>query len=312
MTAGPLSHIKVLDLTQARAGPTCIRQLSDMGADVVQVTRPVPNADKPGPVSSDLQNLHRNKRSMIVDLQSAEGREVFYRLVPQFDVVVENFRADVKHRLKIDYETLSQINPRIIYASNSGFGQDGPYGKRPGVDQIAQGMGGLMSITGPPGEGPWRVGIPVTDLCAGIFLAQGILVAIIERERSGRGQWVKTSLLEAMIAMLDFQATRWLIDGVVPPQQGNEHPTSYPTGLYRTKDGIINLAALGRGLGKFFAVIGAPGVENDPRFAEPRERNKHRPELHAIIEEKLAQRTSQEWIELLNDAGVPCGPVYSI
>jgi crotonobetainyl-CoA:carnitine CoA-transferase CaiB-like acyl-CoA transferase len=309
----PLTHIKVLDLTQARAGPTAVRVLADMGADVVQVTRPRADDVIAGSGNSDYENLHRNKRSMIIDLQREEGRAAFYRLVPHFDVVVENFRADVKHRLKVDYETLSALNPRLIYGSNSGFGQDGPYGYRPGVDQIAQGMGALMSVTGPPGGGPWRAGIPITDLCAGIFLAQGILVAIIERERSGRGQWVNTSLLEAMIAMLDFQATRWLIDGVVPPQAGNDHPTGVTTGLFATRDGQINIAASGERMWeRFVTAIDGRDIADDPRFHTARERTAHRDELHAACEVKLQSRTSAEWIEVLNDAGVPCGPIYTV
>ncbi|MBV9582161.1 MAG: CoA transferase, partial [Chloroflexi bacterium] len=225
MTAGPLAHIKVLDLCQARAGPTAVRVLADLGAQVIQVTRPAAGGVDASFPGFDRENLHRNKRSMFLDLQTDAGREVFYRLVADADVVAENFRAAVKYRLKIDYATLKQINPRIVMGSISGFGQDGPYGDRPGVDQIAQGMGGLMSITGPPGGGPWRVGIAISDLCSGMFLAHGIMAALIERERSGEGQWVHTSLLEAQIAMLDFQATRWLIGHEVPPQAGNDHPT---------------------------------------------------------------------------------------
>lgn len=312
-TAGPLSHVKVLDLTQARAGPTAVRQLADLGADVVQVTRPGSEAGAGERVNSDRENLHRNKRSVIIDLQRDEGRDLFYRLVPRFDVVVENFRPDVKHRLRIDYETLAELHPGLIYASISGFGQDGPYGSRGGLDQIAQGLGGLMSVTGPPGGGPWRVGIPISDLCAGIFLAQGILAALIERGRSGRGQWVHTSLLEAMIAMLDFQATRWLIDGEVPPQAGNDHPTFFPMGVFATQDSHINIGASGGRLyDRFIEAIGGDVVTADPRFADPRSRNAHREELRAACEERLRTRTSSEWVEILNAAGVPCGPVLSI
>jgi formyl-CoA transferase len=311
-TAGPLSHVKVLDLTQARAGPTAVRQLADLGADVVQVLRPGSEAGAER-INSDRENLHRNKRSIILDLQRDEGREVFERLVPRFDVVVENFRPDVKHRLRIDYETLAELHPSLIYASISGFGQDGPYGTRGGLDRIAQGLGGLMSVTGPPGGGPWRVGIPISDLCAGIFLAQGILAALIERDRSGRGQWVHTSLLEAMIAMLDFQATRWLIDGEVPPQAGNDHPTFFPMGVFATKDGHINIGASGGRLyDRFIDAIDGHDIAADPRFADTRLRNAHREELRAACEERLRTRTSAEWVEILNAAGVPSGPVLSI
>lgn len=312
MNEGPLSHITVLDLSQARAGPTCVRQLADMGAQVIQISRPGSDAESRF-LNSDHQNLHRNKRSIIIDLQRDEGRAVFYRLVRDADVVVENFRPDVKYRLKIDYETLRTINPRIIYASNSGFGQDGPYRQRGGVDQITQGLSGLMSITGPPGGGFWRVGIPISDLAAGLFLAQGILVALIAREKTGRGQWVHTSLLEAMIAMLDFQATRWLIDGEVPQQAGNDHPTGFPMGVFATADGQINIAGFGGRLWEAFArAIGAEELLADPRFQDSRSRARHREELRALCEAKLKARTSAEWIEILNEAGVPAGPILTI
>ncbi len=244
-----LSHITVLDLTRARAGPTAVRQLADWGADVIKIEPPesvVPEGSLgPSRHSSDFQNLQRNKRSMTLNLKEAEGRALFLRLAEKADVVVENFRPDVKDRLGISYETLKAINKSIILASISGFGQSGPYAKRPGFDQIAQGMGGLMSITGEPGRGPMRVGIPIADLCSGLFCALGILTAIIERQKSGEGQWLHTSLLQAQIFMLDFQASRWLMAGEVAPQAGNNHPTSVPTGLVRTKDGAMNIAAAG-------------------------------------------------------------------
>jgi crotonobetainyl-CoA:carnitine CoA-transferase CaiB-like acyl-CoA transferase len=315
--AGPLSHIRVLDLCHARAGPTCVRVLADHGADVVQVVRP---AEAAGGVDGDFpnfdrENLHRNKRSIAIDLQTEAGRGVFYRLVETADVVVENFRKDVKYRLKVDYETLRAINPRIIMASLSGFGQDGPIGHRPGVDQIAQGMGGLMSVTGPPDGGFWRVGIPIADLTSGMYLAHGVLAALIERERSGEGQWVQTSLLEAQIAMLDFQATRWLIGGEVPPQAGNDHPTGFPTGVFPTKDGIINVAASGgRMLNDFLRVVGREDLADDPRFASSRERAKpeNRQAFRDEVEGNMRQMTSAELVEKLNEVGVPAGPIYTI
>src|SRR5690348_5510451 len=278
--SGPLAHIKVLDLCQARAGPTAVRVLADLGAQVIQVTRPVEGGLDASFPNFDRENLHRNKRSMFIDLQSEAGRELFYRLVADADVVVENFRAPVKHRLKIDYDTLKQINPRIVMGSISGFGQDGPYASRPGVDQIAQGMGGLMSITGPPGGCPWRVGIAISDLCSGMFLAHGIMAALIERERSGEGQWVHTSLLEAQIAMLDFQATRWLIGHEVPPQAGNDHPTGFPTGVFPARDGAINIAATGDHQWRaFLKVIQAEELDNDDRFNTARGRAVNREEI---------------------------------
>ena len=310
---GPLAHIKVIDLTHARAGPTCVRVLADHGAQVTQVTRVDPGGLDSGFLGSDQQNLHRNKRSIAINLRSEVGREVLYRLVSDADVIVENFRAEVKYRLKVDYETVRNLNPRIVYGSISGFGQDGPYAKRAGVDQIAQGVGGLMTITGPPGGGPWRVGIPVADLCAGLYLAHGIMAALIERERSGEGQWVQTSLLEAMVAMLDFQATRWLIDGEVPPQAGNDHPTVFPMGVFPTKDGVIDIAAAGgRMFNDFLMVIGAEDVAKDERFATNGRRARHRPELRALVEDKTRTFTSGELIEALNAVGVPSGPILSI
>ncbi|HXH22721.1 MAG TPA: CoA transferase [Dehalococcoidia bacterium] len=310
---GPLAHIKVLDLCLARAGPTAVRILADFGAEVIQVVRPSETGIDASLPNFDRENVHRNKRSIALDLQTDAGRQVFYRLARDADVVVENMRADVKYRLRVDYETLRAINPRIIYGSISGFGQDGPYSSRPGVDQIAQGMGGLMSITGPPGGGPWRVGIPISDLCSGMYLAHGIMAAIIERERSGEGQWVQTSLLEAMIAMLDFQATRWLIAGEVPPQAGNDHPTAFPMGVFPAKDGMINIAASGDRMWRdFLKVIGAEHLAEDERFRTPRGRATHRAELRAEVEDRLRQRTCQEWIEALNAVGVPCGPILTV
>jgi crotonobetainyl-CoA:carnitine CoA-transferase CaiB-like acyl-CoA transferase len=310
---GPLSHIKVLDLCHARAGPTCVRVLADHGAQVTQVVRPTESGMDASFPNFDRENLHRNKRSIAIDLQTDAGRAIFYRMARDADVVVENFRSDVKHRLKVDYQTLRAINPRIVYGSLSGFGQDGPYGKRPGVDQIAQGMGGLMSITGPPGGGPWRVGIPIADLTSGMYLAHGVMAALIERERSGEGQWVQTSLLEAMIAMLDFQATRWLIGGEVPPQAGNDHPTGFPTGVFPAKDGVVNVAAGGERMFRdFLKVVGAEELIEDERFATPRARARHRAELRAGVEDKMRQMTCAELIERLTEVGVPCGPILTI
>jgi formyl-CoA transferase len=310
---GPLGHIRVLDLCQARAGPTAVRVLSDLGAQVIQITRPTTGGVDASFPNFDRENLHRNKRSMFIDLQTEAGRQLFYRMVADADVVTENYRAAVKHRLKIDYDTLKQINPRIVMGSISGFGQDGPYGDRPGVDQIAQGMGGLMSITGPPGGGPWRVGIAISDLCSGMFLAHGIMAALIEREHSGEGQWVHTSLLEAQIAMLDFQATRWTIGHEVPPQAGNDHPTGFPTGVFPAADGIINIAATGdHQFRAFLEVIHAEELGDDDRFKTARGRAVNREELRAIVEQKTRQFTMEELIESMNAAGVPCGPILTI
>ncbi len=310
-----LNDITVLDLTRVRAGPTCVRQLADWGANVIKIEMPVSSQEGQlgGPrAGSDFQNLHRNKRAMTLNLKSEEGVKIFKELVKTADVVVENYRADVKFRLGIDYENLKPLNPRLIYGSISGFGQDGPLAKRPGFDQIAQGMGGLMSITGAPGQGPMRVGIPIADLTAGIFCAQGILLAIIERRKSGEGQWVQSSLLQAQVFMLDFQASRWLMDGEVAPQAGNNHPTSIPTGVFETSDGHINIASAGDAIyGRFVDIIGDDAMRAE-EYANGPARSKNRDKLNALINEHTRRKTSAEWIELLNGAGVPCGEINSI
>jgi formyl-CoA transferase len=311
----PLARFTVLDLCHARAGPTAVRQLADWGADVIKIEAPPsPGEGLGGPRHGpDFQNLHRNKRSLTLDLKSAEGIAVVHKLAHWADVVVENFRPDVKERLGIDYPALKALNPRLVYASISGFGQSGPYRDRPGFDQIAQGMGGLMSITGLPGQGPVRVGIPVADLSAGIFTAMGILIALLEREVSGEGQWVESSLLAAQIAMLDFQAARWLIAGEVPEQAGNDHPTSIPTGVFRTRDGYINIASAGDEIyRRLCRALDAPALADNPDYLTGKSRSQNRKALNAAIEEITSHRDSAEWIERLNDAGVPTGPIYSI
>jgi formyl-CoA transferase len=313
----PLSGIRVLDLTRVRSGPTAVRQLADWGADVIKIEMPEGiEAGDPlgGPrQGSDFQNLQRNKRAMTLNLKEPRGIAVFRKLAGKADVVVENFRPDVKERLGIDYEALKALNPAIILASISGFGQDGPYRDRPGFDQIAQGMGGLMSITGLPGQGPVRVGIPIADLTAGIFCSQGILLALIERQRSGMGQWVQTSLLQAQIFMLDFQAARWLTEGEVPKQAGNNHPTSIPTGVFETSDGYINIATTGQKIWeRFCRAIGAPELIDNPDYANTKLRSANRDGLNAAIAAKLREADSDTWVGRLNEAGVPCGQIYAI
>jgi len=309
----PLEHLTVVDLTRARSGPTAVRRLADMGANVIKVEAREEMEGDSTALGFDFLNLHRNKRALTLDLKHPRGLEILKKLVARADVVVENFRPDVKKRLGIDYETLSRINPRLIYGSISGFGQTGPYADRPGYDQIAQGMGGLMSITGLPGQGPVRVGIPVADLTAGMYLAEGILVALLERERSGKGQWVHTSLLQAMVTMLDFQAARWLIDGEIPPQAGNDHPTGIPTGVFTTADGHINIAASGQTMyRRLCTALGAPELVDDPRFKTIHDRSKNRKQLNAELDRVLVKKTSAEWIEALNTAGVPSGPIYDV
>ncbi|MDC0986590.1 CaiB/BaiF CoA-transferase family protein [Alphaproteobacteria bacterium] len=314
----PLSKYTVLDLTAHRAGPTAVRQLADWGANVIKIEAPASiSNDKGSLIGSrngfDFQNLHRNKRSLTLNLKTDEGKAVFFDLAKKADIIVENFRSAVKFRLGIDYDEVKKVNPRIIYGSIAGFGQTGPYGKRPGVDQIAQGMGGLMSITGLPGEGPVRVGIPICDLTAGIFLAQGIMVALIDRETTGKGQWVHTSLLESIIQMLDFQGARWLIKGEVAGQAGNNHPTGTPTGVFPTSDGHINIAAAGTNLfDRMNTAMGADNLAADERFRSGEGRTENREELNLLIADYTKGKTSDEWIEILNDAGVPCGPIYNI
>ena len=312
-----LSRFRILDLSRVRAGPTCVKQLADFGADVIKIESPPgvdPNEGMGGPRDGpDMQNLHRNKRSMTLNLKLAEAREVLARLVKSADVVVENYRPDVKFRLGIDFSSLEKINPRIILASISGFGQDGPYRDRPGFDQIAQGMSGLMSVTGEPGRGPMRTGAAIADMAAGLFAALGIMTALLERESSGKGQWVQSSLLQAGIALCDFQAARYLMKGEVPPQVGNDHPTSMPTSAYRTADGYINVGASGEGMWqRLCKAIGREDLHSSHDFNSNEKRAENRGKLNALLNQSLAKKTSAEWIDALNAAGVPCGPIYSI
>jgi len=313
---GPLSRFKVIDLTRARAGPTAARHFADFGADVIKVEMPAGGEEdmlggaRDGP---DFFNLHRNKRSLTLNLKTEEGVAVLKKLAATADVLIENYRPDVKHRLGIDYETMCRINPRLVYVSLSGFGQDGPYANRPGFDQIAQGMGGLMSITGLPGQGPVRVGIPIADLSAGNYAALGAFVALLERDVSGEGQWVQTSLLQAQISMLDFQAARWTVARQVPGQAGNDHPTSIPTGVFPTVDGHINIAASGQHIFKRLCeALDAPRLVTDPDFATTDKRSENRVRLNAELAACTKRYRGQELVEKLNAAGVPSGPIYAI
>lgn len=312
----PLSGFTVLDLTRVRAGPTAVRQLADFGANIIKIEDPdaggADNSAFDRRMGSDFQNLQRNKRSITLNLKAPEGLALFKRMVEKADVVVENYRPGVKHRLGVDYESLKKINPRIVYASISGFGQEGPYRDRPGIDQVIQGMGGLMSITGLPGQGPVRAGIAISDSSAGLYCAFGIVLALLERERSGQGQWVQTCLLQAMIAMLDFQAARWLVEKEVPPQAGNRHPTAIPTDVFKTSDGYINIAAAGDLYSRLCNAIGMPELVTHPDYADFKVRSKNRDALHKVIGERIATRTCTEWIEILNQAGVACGPIYTM
>jgi formyl-CoA transferase len=312
-----LSRFLVLDLSRVRSGPTAVRQLADWGANVIKIETPpaLEGADSPGGPrhGPDFQNLHRNKRSLTLNLKAPEGRAILKRFAEKADVLVENFRPDVKHRLGIDYESMAAINPRLVYASISGFGQDGPYKDRPGFDQIAQGMGGLMSITGQPGQGPMRVGIPIADLTAGIYCSFGILVALLAREETGRGQWVQTSLLQAQVAMLDFQAARWLISREVPRQAGNDHPLYMPTGVFETSDGHLNIAVTGTVIWeRFCQAIDAEDLIRHPEYATAALRSKNRAGLSEEINRRLRTATTATWMERFNQAGVPSGPINHI
>jgi crotonobetainyl-CoA:carnitine CoA-transferase CaiB-like acyl-CoA transferase len=313
----PLSRFKVIDLTLARAGPSCVRTLADWGADVIRV-EPPPEEGEAGELvgrrdGSDFQNLHRNKRALTLNLKTDEGREILMRLAEQADVVVENMRPGVTRRLGVDYESVSKRNPRIVYGSISGFGQYGPYTSRPSIDQIAQGMSGIMSVTGIPGQGPVRVGVAVTDIMAGAFLAQGILIALLDREVSGQGRWVQTSLIEAGLTLLDFQATRWTMDKKIPPQEGNNHPTNTPMGCFPTADGHLNIAATSnKNFQIFCKLIGREDMASDPRFASTALRRQNKEAMNEMIADALQARTTGEWFELIVAAGLPCGPVYNI
>jgi len=316
-TSQPLARFKVLDLTRVRSGPTAVKVFADWGADVIKIEMPPEPGQDEGYTgsreSADFLNLHRNKRSITLNLKDDEGKEIFFKLLEDADLVVENYRPDVKNRLGIDYASLAAVNPRIVLGSISGFGQDGPYGKRPGVDQIAQGMGGFMSVTGLPGQGPVRAGTAIADLATGMNCAMAMLIALLDREVTGKGQWVHTSLLESQIALMDFQAARWLIEQDVAPQAGNNHPKSTPTGVFPTKDGHINIAAGGQTMWtRLCNGLGAEALLEREEYKEADGRLEKRDQLNADLSEYTKTKTSSEWVALLNEGGVPCGPIYSL
>ncbi len=311
---GPLSGLKVIDLTQARAGPTTARQLADWGADVIRIEPPGDSmyADLGKRHGPDFQNLHRNKRGLALDLKMPEGLDVLYRLASHADVVLENFRPDVKTRLGFDYAELNKLNPRLVYGSISGFGQDGPCAHWGGLDQIIQGMGGHMTITGEPGRGPMKSGAAINDMFAGILCANAVLMALLHREHSGLGQWVSTSLIEAQLFMLDFQAARWTMNGDLPTQDGNHHSMLTPMGVFATQDGHISIAPLPKMWGKFCVALGTPQMKDDPDYRTPEDRHRNRERLIQVIETATRNRSSQAWITAFHEAGVPCGPIYSV
>lgn len=316
---GPLSRFTILDASRVRAGPTAIRTFADLGARVIKLEIPpgAPGGDDMiggrDHNRADYENLHRNKESLTLNMKEPEGLAILHALVKTADVFIENYRPDVKYRLGIGPNELRAINPRLVYASISGFGQDGPYANWPGFDSIAQGMGGLMSLTGKPEDGPMRVGIPIADLCSGHFCAQAIMAALLEREVTGEGQWVQTSLLESQIAMLDFQAAQWLIDRKVPKSTGNEHPLTVPTGVFATSDGFINLAAIGQTMWKRLCVaLDAPELIDEPGFGSDPERVQNRARVNAAVGAAFKARSTADWTEHLLKAGVPCGPIYTV
>ena len=311
---GPLSRFRVIDLTRVRSGPTAVRQLADWGADVIKVESPpglgLPEAWGGSRLGADFQNLHRNKRGFTLNMKDPDGLKIFNQLVERSDVVAENFRPDVKKRLGIDYDSLKKINKKIILASISGFGQDGPYVKRPGFDQVTQGMGGLMAITGEPGRGPMRAGCAVSDSAAGLYCAMGILTALLEREASGEGQWVEVSLLNAMIALLDFQAARWTIEKEVPEQAGNDHPTSIPTGVFQTADGYMNIAAGGNEMyGRLCKALGIEHLIDKPEYKDSKARSTNRAALNKDLQDAMIKQTSAYWSAKFEAGGVAGGPI---
>jgi len=312
-----LQGLKLIDLTRVRSGPSAVRQFADWGADVIKVETPdtINGSEDLGGRrdSSDFQNLHRNKRSITLNLKSKDGLIIFKKLIENADVLVENFRPKVKKKLCIDYEILNKINPRLIYASISGFGQSGPYSDLPGFDQVAQGMGGLMSVTGYQGKGPLRVGIPVADLSAGLHCALGILTALYEREKSGYGQCVSASLLESQIAMLDFQASRFLVSKELAGQTGNDHPTMTPMGTYETSNGYINIASTGEAMWRRLCnTLDIKHILDDNDFEDDNARTKNRIKLTGVLTKALSKHTKETWIKKLNKASIPCGPINNI
>jgi formyl-CoA transferase len=307
-----LSRLTVIDLSHVRAGPVAVRQLGDWGANVIKIERPGDPGDFAGRHEADFQHKHRNKRGIALDLKKPEGVAVLMKMVAQADIVVENYRPDVKKRLGIDYESMRKVNPRIIYCSISAFGQDGPYKDRPGVDQIIQGLAGFMSINGEAGRGPMRAGIPLSDIAAGLFGALGILVALYEREQSGEGQWVQTSLLESQTFMLDLQAVRYLVENTIPKQSGNGHPTGVATNAYKTTDGYINIAPLPAHWDRLCRAIGREDLINHPDYKTKEQRRGKRKEIDDLITSITSEVDSATMLARLDAADVPAGRINTI
>jgi crotonobetainyl-CoA:carnitine CoA-transferase CaiB-like acyl-CoA transferase len=313
-----LAGLRVLELTQVMAGPFCGQVLADMGADVVKVEPPDGDPTRRslgfrvrGEDTAAFLAVNRNKRSLVLDLKDDRHRAVFHRLAVDADVVLENYRPGVAARLGVDWETLSALNGRLVYASVSGFGQTGPYAMRPGYDLIAQGLSGVMSVTGDPGGEPSKCGIPIGDLSAGLFCAVAILSAVIARERTGRGQRIDTSLFECALALSVWETAELWATGRVPEALGSAHRLTAPYQALRTKDGHITVGGNNERLWqKLCEAVGRPDLVEDPRFQTNDERMAHRPELVAELESALAARGTDAWVAALSEAGVPCGPIH--
>ena len=316
----PLAGVKVMDLTQIMAGPYCTMMLADMGADVLKIEKPNGGDDtrRMGPPfiegeSAAFLGINRNKRSIVIDLRSDDGREIARRMARASDVLVQNFRPGALERMGLGYEQVREINPAIVYCTISGFGATGPYARRGGFDLVAQGMSGLMSVTGHPGGPPTKVGVPVTDLNAGSFAAIGILTAYINRLRTGRGQHVDTSLLEGGVAYTFWESAIYFATGQSPTPKGSAHQLNAPYQAFRTADGHINIGAANQATWeRLCAAIGRDELLTDARFAEPRLRMDNLDALVATLQDTFAQRTSDEWLPALDAAGVPAGPIYDI
>jgi formyl-CoA transferase len=306
-----LAGLRVLELTQVMAGPFCGQVLADMGADVVKVEPPDGDSTRYALGADAFLAVNRNKRSLVLDLKAAEHQAVLHRLVADADVLLENYRPGVAARLGADWETLREVNPRLIYASVSGFGQTGPYAQRPGYDLIAQGLSGVMSVTGEPDGDPVKCGIPIGDLSAGLYCAVGILSAVVARERTGRGQRIDTSLFEGALALSIWETAELWGTGRVPQPLGSGHRLLAPYQALRTRDGHVIVGANNQRMWRRLCdALDRPELIDDARFASNDDRMERRAELVRELEAALAARGTHEWVELLVEAGVPCGPIH--
>jgi crotonobetainyl-CoA:carnitine CoA-transferase CaiB-like acyl-CoA transferase len=315
-----LEGIKVLDLSRALAGPYCTMMLADMGADVIKVEMPGRGDDSRswGPPfvegeSAYFMSINRNKKSITLNMKSENSTEIIYKLIKQSDVLVENFRPGAMERLGLEYEQVKEMNPKIIYCSISGFGQNGPYRMLPGFDQVLQGMGGLMSITGDPGGSPIKVGVAIADISGGMFAAYGIVVALYNREKTCKGQMIDVSLLDSQVAWLTYRSGAYFASGEIPQPVGSGHPVIVPYQAFKAKDVYINIAVGNDQLWqKFCKTVGLEKVMDDPRFATNAKRVENREEIVKIVGDLVATKNGEEWLKILTDAGIPCGPIYTV